>query len=238
MAHRTWLVVAVLVLAAGGLVGLAVQLGLGPFAEDEGVDALRSDGTLPAIPGDDAQAAGAAPGEARVMVLGDSVTKQSADWIETDFAAIGPVSVIGLQGYRTDELLPTARDVFGGDDPPEVAVVMAGYNDVWQHTEVAGAVEEMIDLMAESPCAVWVLVPTAGPWEPERATAYNDRVVAAAEAAGVHVETGWRDAVDDAPGDAPNRDLIGADLVHPAPDGRAEVARVMASSVAANCPAS
>lgn len=237
MSRGGWIVV-VLVLLVAGLGGLAFQLDLGPFAEEEGVDALRNDGTLPAVPGDRAVVTGVAPADARVMILGDSVTQQSAEFLDPEFADLGPVSVIGLQGYRTDELLPTARDVFGGDDPPEVAVVMAGYNDVWQHTEVEGAVEEMIDLMGESPCAIWVLIPTAGPWEPERATGYNERVVAAAEAAGVHVETAWRDVVDDEPGDAPNRDLVGADLVHPAPAGRAEVARVMAASVAANCPAS
>lgn len=230
-----WLVL-IGALVVGGL-GAAAHFEVGPFApEGSDVDALRTDGTLPAVPGESADHAGVDPADAGVMVLGDSVTRQSSDEI-ADLLGERDVSVIGLQGYRTDELLPTARDVFGGDSPPPVAVVMAGYNDVWQGNQVAGSVDEMIDLMAASPCAIWLLIPTEGPWDPAVARAFDDAAVAAAEAAGVNVETGWRDVVDDDPGDRPNPGLIGPDQVHPLPDGREQLAEVMATSVARFCPA-
>jgi hypothetical protein len=83
-------------------------------------------------------------------------------------------------------------------------VVLAGYNDVWQGRDEEAVVEELVDVMAGVDCAIWVLIPTTGPWDRLRAEELNGRTRAAARAAGVHVETGWQEAVDDGPdGDGP-----------------------------------
>jgi lysophospholipase L1-like esterase len=168
-----------------------------------------------------------------VVVIGDSVTDQSADRIVD---AIGDdTAVLGLAGYRTDELLPVAQDALAGSAPPEVAVVMAGYNDLWQGREDQDTAAEIIDLMAEVDCAVWVLVPTVGPWDRDRARAFDDRVRAAAEAAGVPVEDGWQEAVDESGGAEADDPLVVGDGVHPTDAGQRKVAEVMADAVDREC---
>jgi len=177
---------------------------------------------------------GMALADADVVVIGDSVTAQSS--IEIDATMPGAeVSVIGLSGLRTDQLRPVIEDNLGGLDRPAVAVVMAGYNDVWQGVERDAPVDELIDVMAGVDCAIWVLIPTKGPWERDRALAFEDRITAAAEAAGVAVETRWRDAVDGLDGFGPDPELVQEDTVHPSEAGRVRVAQVMAAAVANYC---
>lgn len=167
--------------------------------------------------------------EADVVVIGDSVTDQSKDQLVAAMPG-QDVSVIGLSGLRIDELLPVIEDVVGGDDPPAVGVVMAGYNDLWQGREQESSVEAALDAMAGLDCAVWVLVPTTGPWELDRARAFDQRVRDAAEDAGVEVVTEWQEAVD-APGD----ELVTPDGVHPSDAGKERVAAVMAEAVDEIC---
>jgi lysophospholipase L1-like esterase len=185
-------------------------------------------------PGDDEVVEGVAPGRAEVVVMGDSVTVQSSEQI---VAALPDreVSVIARSGLRTDQLLPMVRETLGGTDRPAVAVVMAGYNDVWQRTEREAPVDELLEAMAGVDCAIWVLVPTKGPWDHDRALAFDARVRAAAEAAGVAVDTAWRDAVDAGDEPDPDPDLVQADEVHPSPAGRSRVAVVMAGAVDEHC---
>lgn len=172
-----------------------------------------------------------------VVVIGDSVTDQSDDQI-LDALDGRDASVIGLSGYRTDQLLPVVEETLGGDVRPAVAVVLAGYNDVWQGRDEEAVVEELVDVMAGVDCAIWVLIPTTGPWDRLRAEELNGRTRAAARAAGVHVETGWQEAVDDGPdGDGPGPDpaLVVADQVHPSEAGKQKVAEVVAKAVDRFC---
>lgn len=175
---------------------------------------------------------------AEVVVVGDSVTQLSQDPI-LDALAGRDVAVFGRPGFRTDHLVPVLAEAVGAerdaDQRPEVAVVMAGYNDVWQGVEEDATVDELVDLMAEVDCAIWVLVPTKGPWERDRAQALERRIRDAAEAAGVAIETGWRDAVDADPGPDPVPDLVVPDGVHPSEAGRERVAAVVADAVAREC---
>ncbi len=167
-------------------------------------------------------------------MVGDSVTEHSQDQI-LDALAGWDAAVLGRSGYRTDQLLSVVEEAVGGGERPDVAVVMAGYNDVWQGRDDEAAVEELIDLLAEVDCAVWVLVPTKGPWERDRAQALERRVREAAEGAGVAIETSWRDAVDAGPGPDPDPDLVIDDGVHPSEAGREEVAAAMAAAVEDGC---
>ena len=172
--------------------------------------------------------------KADVLVIGDSVTDQSSDQI---LAAMPDreVTVIGLSGLRTDQLRPVIEDTLGGVDRPPVAVVMAGYNDVWQSTEREAPVDELMAVMAGVDCAVWVLVPTKGPWDHDRALAFDARIREAADAAGVAVDTRWRDSVDGLDGPDPDPDLVQEDMVHPSDAGRIRVAEVMAAAVGDRC---
>ncbi|HEV7722752.1 MAG TPA: SGNH/GDSL hydrolase family protein [Iamia sp.] len=184
--------------------------------------------------GDDSPHLSLALAKADVLVIGDSVTDQSSDQI-TAAMPDREVTVIGLSGLRTDQLRPVIEDTFRGVNRPSVGVVMAGYNDVWQGTEREAPIDELVAVMAEVDCAVWVLVPTKGPWEHERALAFDARIRAAADAAGVAVDTRWRDAVDRPDGPAPDPDLVQDDDVHPSEAGRLRVAEVMAAAVEDHC---
>ncbi|QYG93658.1 SGNH/GDSL hydrolase family protein [Iamia sp. SCSIO 61187] len=221
---------ALLALAASVVALVVVVLVVQPFDDEERPDP----DDLPPVSAADGVSAGVAPAQADVVVLGDSVTLQSAQEI---VAALGgrAVSVIGLSGYRIDELLPTVEDALGGEDRPAVAVVMAGYNDVWQGVEEDAPVDEVVDLMAGVDCAVWVLIPTEGAWDRERGEAFDARVRETAGAAGVHVATAWRDAVDAGAGDTPAAELVAPDLVHPTVAGRQRIAEVMAAAVERSC---
>lgn len=183
-------------------------------------------------------AVGAPPHEADILVIGDSVTFQSTGPITTALEARGAVSVIGLPGYRTDELLPTVQDALGREPPP-VVVMMSGYNELWQkvvdHSEVVAAQEETIDLLSRAGCAVWVQVPTRGAWDEGTAAAFDDRMAALADDAGVHVESGWRDAVDAGPDGVADPALISPDEIHPTDAGEAVLGAVVGSAVERYC---
>lgn len=214
-----------------GFVALALVL---VVVVRRGDDARGTDGDLPAVSAADGVSEGIEPGRADVVVIGDSVTDQSSEEIVAAMEG-REASVIGLSGYRTDELMPTIEDALEGDDRPAVAVVMSGYNDLMQRAEEDAPIEEAMELIAEADCAVWVLVPTKGLWERDRAQTFDREVREAAEEAGVHVETAWRDAVDDTAGPAPSTVLTSWDKVHPSREGRAQVAQVMAEAVDRSC---
>ena len=165
--------------------------------------------------------------DAEVVVIGDSVTDASAEEIVAAMAD-REVEVLGRPGYRTDELLPVAEEALAGDGPA-IAVVMAGYNDVWQGRDREAPVAELVEAVAGADCAVWVLVPTEGPWDRGRARALERRVQEAAEETGVAIETGWRDAVDAT--EVPDPGLVVPDGVHPSEAGQRKLAEVMAAAV-------
>jgi len=145
------------------LVGLVVVVTLAAVAIGAVVRA-RDDGGRPQLPpvsAADAVSEGVPPAEADVVVLGDSVTHQSAAPI---VAAMGgrAVSVLGLSGYRSDEILPTVADALGTDDPPAVAVALAPQTltseagplsgDAPGETQAADAISQVVPLF-EAPGA-------------------------------------------------------------------------------------
>jgi lysophospholipase L1-like esterase len=113
---------------------------------------------------------------------------------------------------------------------------MAGYNDLWQRTDREAPVEEIVLLMSQVDCAIWVLVPTKGPWARGRARDLETRIRSVAEEHGVIVEPGWRDAVDAGEAGTPDTGLVSPDHVHPTGPGRRKVAAVMADAVDRACP--
>lgn len=173
----------------------------------------------------------------RVLVVGDSVTYQSAGDLQRTFDWTPTLDVQGRSGYRSDQLLPLARERIEGNPRPDVVVFMTGYNDVSQDADTTDAVEEMVELAASVPCAVWVLIPTkGGGYPPARVEAFNDHVVRlASEHPTVHVETGWRDAVDAGDGDIPDPAFVSEDRVHPNDGGTKKIAEVMEAAVSRHC---
>lgn len=176
------------------------------------------------------------PAGARVVVVGDSVTYQSAADLVLAFDWTDNVSVEGRLGHRTDELVDLIRRMVVGPPPPDIGVFMTGYNDVRQDVDTSAELSQAVALSGSLPCAVWVLIPTKGDYPSARVEAFNEKV--AGLAAGhprVHVEAGWRDEADDTDDDRPDPDLVSSDLVHPTPAGTAKIAAVMESAVSRRC---
>ncbi len=172
------------------------------------------------------------PGD-RVLIVGDSVTYQSRADLKKDFAWAGELDIKAVSGLRTDELLPAAKE--GVSHDPSSAAFMPGYNDVLQSYVDQAKLPEMMDLAAEVPCSVWLLIPTHGVYSQQTAEAWNARVRQEAEAHdNVHVVDDWANLVDNSPGYT----LVKKeDAVHPNLKGRAAIARVMSASIKRECDA-
>lgn len=169
-----------------------------------------------------------------VVVVGDSVTFMAAADLQDAFDWTSNVNVQGRSGYRTDELLPVARDVLATD--PDIAVFLPGYNDVWQEADTDEAVAEMVALAARAPCAVWMLLPTKGDYDPERMEDFNARVEELAdEHDSIHVDASWRDRVDATDGPEPDLELVSDDLVHPTDAGTRALAEEIEAAVSRHC---
>ena len=169
----------------------------------------------------------------RTLVVGDSVTYQSRGYIVKDLGGGDEVEMKAHSGLRTDQLLPGAEEGVGHD--PKRAIFMPGYNDVLQDKVDEAAVPEMMDLAADVPCSVWLLIPTKGVYSASIAEAWNQRV--RDEAAGhdnVHLVDDWARLVDNSQEYA----LVKSeDAVHPNPLGRKAIGEVMAKSIDRECPA-
>lgn len=176
------------------------------------------------------------PADDRVLVGGDSVTYQSVQELGESLGWAGDgLKVVGVPGNRTDQIEASIRPEFD-DGPPGVVVVIAGYNDLLQRFDPEPAVRSLMELVGGAPCAVWVLVPTKGDWDPAGAVAYDDLVTRqAAEHRRVHVEPAWRDAVDAPAGPDPDPALVDTDQVHPTEAGQARLAEIVAAAVERDC---
>ena len=171
------------------------------------------------------------PGE-RVLIVGDSVTYMSSGPLKEDFSWADEVDIKAVSGLRTDELLPFAKEGLSHD--PSSAVFMPGYNDVLQNRVNEAALPQMMDLAAQVPCSVWLLIPDKGVYDPKIAQAWNQRVRDEAEGyPNVHVVDDWARLVD---GSQQYALVKTEDGVHPNDLGRKAVAEVMAKSLQRECP--
>jgi len=171
------------------------------------------------------------PGE-RVLIGGDSVTYMSSGPLKEDFSWADEVDIKAVSGLRTDELLPFAKEGLSHD--PSSAVFMPGYNDVLQNRVNEAALPQMMDLAAQVPCSVWLLIPDKGVYDPKIAQAWNQRVRDEAEGyPNVHVVDDWARLVD---GSQQYALVKTEDGVHPNDLGRKAVAEVMAKSLQRECP--
>lgn len=173
-----------------------------------------------------------APGE-RVLIVGDSVTFMSREPLKEDFGWADEVDIKAVSGLRTDELLPFAKE--GVSQDPSSAVFMPGYNDVLQRRVAEAKLPEMMDLAADIPCVVWLLIPNRGAYSKAMAGAWNERVRQAAEEHdNVHVVDDWARLVDN----SPDYTLVQKqDAVHPNEKGQQAIARVMSDSLKRECDA-
>ncbi|NLV55446.1 MAG: SGNH/GDSL hydrolase family protein [Acidimicrobiales bacterium] len=171
----------------------------------------------------------------RVEIVGDSVTALSAKEIEDRIDWTERLKIEAHPGFRTDQLIQFAEPMFGRGDPPPIGVVLTGYNDLLQGEDTSDAVDEMMLLLSGVECGIWLLLPTKGVYSADDAAAFNERAEELADRADVHIETGWRDAVDDSDGAAPNSVLIGEDHVHPNPEGAEKLGEVIEASLREHC---
>lgn len=171
----------------------------------------------------------------QVLAVGDSVTYMSRNAITSEFDWTSNVDPQGRPGFRTDELVPVALEKVDEDDP-DVLVVLTGYNDLTQGVDTSAAVAEMVEIAADAPCAVWMLLPTKAAYGPDEAAAFNQRVIdLAADHPSVHVATDWRDAVDAEPGADPDPRLVTEDEIHPNEAGVDRLAQAMEEAVSRDC---
>ena len=170
------------------------------------------------------------PGE-RVLIVGDSVTFKSSGPLKEDFSWADEVDIKAVSGLRTDELLPFAEE--GMTHDPSSGVFMPGYNDVLQGRVAQAKLPEMMDLAADIPCVVWLLIPDRGAYSKAQAGAWNDRVrEEAKQHDAIHVVDDWANLVDN----SPDYTLVKRqDAVHPNEQGQQAIARVMSDSLKREC---
>lgn len=170
----------------------------------------------------------------RILVVGDSVTYQSRAWVVKSLGGEDEVDLQAITGKRTDELLDGAEA--GVSHDPRAAIFMPGYNDVLQNRVGRSALPQMMDLAGQTPCAVWLLIPVKGVYDPAFAEDWNQRVRDEAAAyPNVHVVDDWARLVDDSQDYA----LVKTeDGVHPNGLGRQAVGKVMADTLERECPGS
>ncbi len=170
-------------------------------------------------------------GSERVLVVGDSVTYLSAKQLNKQFSWADALDIKAKIGYRTDELLPDAHEGMSHD--PDIAVFMPGYNDLLQEVPGTKALATMMDIAAEAPCSVWLLLPGGGGYSPTAATLWNKRVQnLAAEHDNVHVSDAWKALADRSPAFTFVKE---ADAVHPNAAGQKAIAKVMADVADEEC---
>lgn len=166
----------------------------------------------------------------RVVVVGDSVTELAKAHIPDQLEGDEELELVAYAGYTTAQLLPHAENRM--KDPPAVAVVLTGHNDLLRGEDTSRAVEEVVELVDRAECGILVLLPTKLVYGPEAATAFNDRLEELAADTDIHIETGWRDAVDDTPDESPDLELIDeADALHPTERGAEVLAGVMGAAI-------
>ncbi|MGI8939278.1 MAG: SGNH/GDSL hydrolase family protein [Iamia sp.] len=171
----------------------------------------------------------------RVLVVGDSVTFMSRSALDGAFDWTDNFDAQGRPGYRTDQLVPVALRKID-EDQPDTLVLLTGYNDLTQGIDTTAAVDQLMGIAGDVPCAVWVLLPTKGEFDQAAAEAFDQRIVALAEdQPTVHLATDWRDVVDAGPGPDPDPRLVSEDHIHPTEEGIARLARVMEEAVTREC---
>lgn len=167
--------------------------------------------------------------EGGLLVVGDSVTQMSTAAIEAELAW-ADLDVRAFPGLRTDELVELATEGAAGE--PDIAVVLTGYNDLYQDNVEDGALADMVETLDDVPCVVWILLPDIGDWPAERSRRWNDRIRdEVADHDAMHVSVEWAALVDAAPPGT----LVQDDLVHPTPQGSEALAAVMERAVETDC---
>jgi lysophospholipase L1-like esterase len=169
--------------------------------------------------------------DVRVLVVGDSVTVLSEDALRAELDWADTIDVRATNGLRIDELLDGARA--GAEDNPDFGIFMPGYNDVMQERVDNPALEEMMGLASELPCAVWLLLPADGGLVADQAEIWNQRVRDLADPhETVHVSDGWKRLVETTP---EFTFVSEADAVHPNAEGRKALASVMTAEAEKHC---
>lgn len=167
-----------------------------------------------------------------VLVVGDSVTELSRQELgeEMDDWA-GELIVRARSGATTAQLVPLAED--GLTKEPDVGVFLPGYNDVLRGRADAPALDDMIELAADLPCAVWLLLPTDGGYDPEQVERWNARLEQAAdEHPSIHLSSDWKRLVEESP---TFTFLSERDAIHPNAEGQRAIAEVMSAEAREAC---
>lgn len=173
-------------------------------------------------------------GVARVMrsetvVLGDSITRMSADEVK---AATG-AEVIAFNSARWVDLVPSAESVARrGHRAPDRVGILLGTNDVFAFDADDAAVDEVLEPLSDVPCVVVLEVP----WEGWPGGRLNHRLREEAEGrSNVVVDTRWKVRVIENLR-RENGSLLEGDFVHPSPEGRRALAQAFDEAFSERCP--
>jgi len=168
----------------------------------------------------------------RVVVIGDSISEQSADAITEALADTSDVVVLARIG-RTFETSQFSIDVASAENP-SVVVVELGTNDVWTETPLPDVVEDLDQLVTKFPNACLVMVTVNEQtknarsldgtiYDNERAQELNDVLVARADQV-----VDWNAEANTDPGR-----YLDSGTIHPTEEGRRLLASLMARASSA-----
>ena len=171
-----------------------------------------------------------------VLVIGDSVVSRSRSALASALPE-ADLEVVAVEGARTADMLPLAREALAAADDDTRVVVLLGHNDARVGRVDDPAVEDLAELVDGRGCAIWLAIPTApGGVEAtaddlvptDLARDWNRRTPTVLAGRGsVRWDTAWADQVDGPAG----LDLVGRDRVHPTAAGRVALAATVRAAL-------
>lgn len=150
-----------------------------------------------------------------VVVIGDSITQQSAEEIRDALGGGYDVEVKAQAGKTIQEMSPFVKQAMA--DEPDAVIVNLGTNDTNGGTDFEADLQVVLDLIQPAECVIMVTVNDVSGLQPE-AAAIAARINRMITTSGYRVWD-WNSVVKEHP------EWIANDAIHPSPAGRQAIAR-------------